>query len=152
MSSVGHGWPCWSRRLQGPGRESRKALGTASKLRAHPAPLVGTKGGIPVATENSTRRTARRAIVYRGARYPTGSLRVPSADACPRVGEPVRARARWAGPAGIPGGAPPPPPASRHNYPAGDTNVPNRWAGTGWRQLTAEPAATMVRRIAEEAS
>ena len=35
---------------------------------------------------------------------------------------------------------------------AGDTNVPNRWAGTGWRQLTAEPAATMVRRIAEEAS
>jgi len=30
--------------------------------------------------------------------------------------------------------------------------VPNRWAGTGWRQLTAEPAATMVRRIAEEAS
>jgi nitronate monooxygenase len=35
---------------------------------------------------------------------------------------------------------------------AGDTSVPNLWAGTGWRQLTAEPAATIVRRIAEEAS
>jgi hypothetical protein len=30
--------------------------------------------------------------------------------------------------------------------------VPNLWAGTGWRQLTAEPADTIARRIAEEAS
>jgi hypothetical protein len=29
--------------------------------------------------------------------------------------------------------------------------VPNLWAGTGWRQLTAEPAATIVRRIAADA-
>jgi nitronate monooxygenase len=35
---------------------------------------------------------------------------------------------------------------------AGDTSVPNLWAGTGWRQLTDEPAATIVRRIADEAS
>jgi nitronate monooxygenase len=35
---------------------------------------------------------------------------------------------------------------------AGDTSVPNLWAGTGWRQLTAELAATIVRRIADEAS
>ena len=34
---------------------------------------------------------------------------------------------------------------------AGDASVPNLWAGTGWRRLTAEPAATIVRRIAEEA-
>ncbi len=34
---------------------------------------------------------------------------------------------------------------------AGDTSVPNLWAGTGWRQLTAEPAATIVRRIATDA-
>jgi nitronate monooxygenase len=35
---------------------------------------------------------------------------------------------------------------------AADTSVPNLWAGTGWRQLTAEPAATIVRRIGDEAS
>ena len=35
---------------------------------------------------------------------------------------------------------------------AGDTSVPNLWAGTGWRQLNAEPAATIVRRIARDAS
>jgi nitronate monooxygenase len=34
---------------------------------------------------------------------------------------------------------------------AGDTSVPNLWAGTGWRQLAAEPAAMIVRRIAAEA-
>jgi nitronate monooxygenase len=34
---------------------------------------------------------------------------------------------------------------------AGDTSVPNLWAGTGWRQVTAEPAATIVHRIAVEA-
>jgi len=34
---------------------------------------------------------------------------------------------------------------------AGDTSVPNLWAGTGWRQLTTEPAATIVRRIATDA-
>ncbi|HEY8821458.1 MAG TPA: nitronate monooxygenase [Dermatophilaceae bacterium] len=34
---------------------------------------------------------------------------------------------------------------------AGDLSVPNLWAGTGWRQLTAEPAATIVRRIAADA-
>lgn len=34
----------------------------------------------------------------------------------------------------------------------GDTGVPNLWAGTGWRQVTAEPAATIVRRIATEAA
>jgi nitronate monooxygenase len=34
---------------------------------------------------------------------------------------------------------------------AGDTSVPNLWAGTGWRHLTADPAATIVRRIATEA-
>jgi len=33
----------------------------------------------------------------------------------------------------------------------GDASVPNLWAGTGWRQLTAEPAATIVRRIAADA-
>jgi nitronate monooxygenase len=35
---------------------------------------------------------------------------------------------------------------------AGDASVPNLWAGTGWRQLTIEPAATIVRRIAADAS
>jgi nitronate monooxygenase len=35
---------------------------------------------------------------------------------------------------------------------AGDPDVPNLWAGTGWRSATAEPAATIVRRIAEEAN
>jgi nitronate monooxygenase len=34
---------------------------------------------------------------------------------------------------------------------AGDTSVPNLWAGTGWRQLSAEPAATIIRRIAADA-
>ncbi len=34
---------------------------------------------------------------------------------------------------------------------AGDTSVPNLWAGTGWRRVTAEPAADIVRRIAADA-
>jgi nitronate monooxygenase len=34
---------------------------------------------------------------------------------------------------------------------AGDSGVPNLWAGTGWRALTTEPAAGIVRRIAAEA-
>jgi nitronate monooxygenase len=34
---------------------------------------------------------------------------------------------------------------------AGDTSVPNLWAGTGWRQLSPEPAATIVLRIAADA-
>jgi len=34
---------------------------------------------------------------------------------------------------------------------AGDASVPNLWAGVGWRQLSAEPAATIVRRIATDA-
>lgn len=34
---------------------------------------------------------------------------------------------------------------------AGDPDVPNLWAGTGWRATTAEPAATIVRRIAADA-
>ena len=34
---------------------------------------------------------------------------------------------------------------------AGDTSVPNLWAGTGWRRLTAEPAGTIVRRMAADA-
>jgi nitronate monooxygenase len=34
---------------------------------------------------------------------------------------------------------------------AGDASVPNLWAGTGWLQVTADPAATIVRRIAAEA-
>jgi nitronate monooxygenase len=33
----------------------------------------------------------------------------------------------------------------------GDADVPNLWAGTGWRQVTVEPAATVVRRIGEGA-
>ena len=33
---------------------------------------------------------------------------------------------------------------------AGDSSVPNLWAGTGWRQLTSEPAAVIVRRIASD--
>ncbi|HWF36092.1 MAG TPA: nitronate monooxygenase [Solirubrobacteraceae bacterium] len=33
----------------------------------------------------------------------------------------------------------------------GDTSVPNLWAGTGWRQVTAEPAGVIVRRIADDA-
>jgi nitronate monooxygenase len=35
---------------------------------------------------------------------------------------------------------------------AGDGDVPNLWAGTGWRQVTAEPAADIVQRIAAELS
>lgn len=31
---------------------------------------------------------------------------------------------------------------------AGDPDVPNLWAGTGWRQVRAEPAAAAVRRVA----
>ncbi len=34
---------------------------------------------------------------------------------------------------------------------ADDASVPNLWAGTGWRQLTAEPAATIIRRIVTDA-
>ncbi len=34
---------------------------------------------------------------------------------------------------------------------AGDSSVPNLWAGTGWRQVTAEPAGTVVRRMAADA-
>jgi nitronate monooxygenase len=34
---------------------------------------------------------------------------------------------------------------------AGDTSVPNLWAGTGWRQVSAEPAATIIRRVAADA-
>ena len=34
---------------------------------------------------------------------------------------------------------------------AGDASVPNLWAGTGWRQLTTGPAATIIRRIAADA-
>jgi nitronate monooxygenase len=34
---------------------------------------------------------------------------------------------------------------------AGDTSVPNLWAGTGWRLVTVEPAATIVGRIAADA-
>ena len=34
---------------------------------------------------------------------------------------------------------------------AGDSTVPNLWAGAGWRHLTAEPAAAIVRRVAAEA-
>ncbi len=34
---------------------------------------------------------------------------------------------------------------------AGDASVPNLWAGTGWRQLTAQPAATIICRIATDA-
>jgi nitronate monooxygenase len=34
---------------------------------------------------------------------------------------------------------------------AGDPDVPNLWAGTGWRQISAEPAGAVVRRVAAEA-
>ncbi|HEX3460967.1 MAG TPA: nitronate monooxygenase [Acidimicrobiales bacterium] len=34
---------------------------------------------------------------------------------------------------------------------AGDPSVPNLWAGQGWQQVTAEPARTIVQRIAAEA-
>jgi nitronate monooxygenase len=33
----------------------------------------------------------------------------------------------------------------------GDASVPNLWAGIGWRQITTEPAAAIVRRIASDA-
>ncbi|HLI72358.1 MAG TPA: nitronate monooxygenase [Acidimicrobiales bacterium] len=33
---------------------------------------------------------------------------------------------------------------------AGDSSVPNLWAGTGWRQITTDPAATVVRRVASD--
>ena len=32
---------------------------------------------------------------------------------------------------------------------AGDADVPNLWAGTGWREVRAEPAAEVVRRLTE---
>jgi nitronate monooxygenase len=31
---------------------------------------------------------------------------------------------------------------------AGDPDVPNLWAGTGWTAITTEPAGDVVRRIA----
>lgn len=31
---------------------------------------------------------------------------------------------------------------------AGDPDIPNLWAGTGWREITAEPAGDVIRRIA----
>ncbi|MGA2835166.1 MAG: nitronate monooxygenase [Acidimicrobiales bacterium] len=34
---------------------------------------------------------------------------------------------------------------------AGDASVPNLWAGAGWRQVTSESAAGLVRRVAAEA-
>jgi nitronate monooxygenase len=34
----------------------------------------------------------------------------------------------------------------------GDPSVPNLWAGTGWAQMTSEPAQAIVRRIAAEAA
>jgi nitronate monooxygenase len=34
---------------------------------------------------------------------------------------------------------------------AGDDSVPNLWAGTGWRQVSTQPAATTVRRMAADA-
>lgn len=33
---------------------------------------------------------------------------------------------------------------------AGDPDVPNLWAGTGWRAITSEPAADIVQRIAAD--
>jgi nitronate monooxygenase len=32
----------------------------------------------------------------------------------------------------------------------GDPDVPNLWAGTGWQQIRAEPAAEVIRRIGRE--
>jgi nitronate monooxygenase len=32
---------------------------------------------------------------------------------------------------------------------AGDPDVPNLWAGTGWRRVRSEPAAAVVARLAE---
>ena len=34
---------------------------------------------------------------------------------------------------------------------AGDASVPNLWAGTGWRLITADPAGTVIARMAGEA-
>ncbi len=34
---------------------------------------------------------------------------------------------------------------------AGDASVPNLWAGTGWRRIRADPAGTIIRRMAGEA-
>ena len=34
---------------------------------------------------------------------------------------------------------------------AGDSSVPNLWAGAGWRKVVAEPAAEIIRRIAADA-
>jgi len=34
---------------------------------------------------------------------------------------------------------------------AGDSSVPNFWAGTGWRRTTEQPAANIIRRIAADA-
>ena len=34
----------------------------------------------------------------------------------------------------------------------GDASVPNLWAGSGWGQLTSQPAHAIVRRIAAEAA
>jgi nitronate monooxygenase len=34
---------------------------------------------------------------------------------------------------------------------AGDDSVPNLWAGTGWSQVSVEPAGAIVRRIAADA-
>ncbi len=33
---------------------------------------------------------------------------------------------------------------------AGDASVPNLWAGSGWRQITTEPADAIVRRLSSE--
>ncbi len=35
---------------------------------------------------------------------------------------------------------------------AGDADVPNFWAGTGWRAIAVAPAASIVRRMADEAN
>ena len=35
---------------------------------------------------------------------------------------------------------------------AGDPELVHLWAGTGWRRITAEPAGTIIRRMADEAS
>jgi nitronate monooxygenase len=32
----------------------------------------------------------------------------------------------------------------------GDPSVPNLWAGTGWRQMTTDPAGTIIRRLAAD--
>jgi nitronate monooxygenase len=32
---------------------------------------------------------------------------------------------------------------------AGDSDVPNLWAGTGWRAMRTEPAADVIGRIAD---